>query len=219
MAITVRKAISATLTVLVIALIFFSASFSINVQGSTSITPADRFDIPNCNATINFAFSGTYETKSFQNNAWTFTNLHLAESDPMENLTVSAKNSNVTIVSFRALNLVTFRDRIQYNVSGVGEQTLNLVRKYASDDWEVRIDKDYKAKGYGWSVSPDKTLTITGAVHNVSIYFYTYQNSTGSGNGSFYEQHSVAIVTALAVGTTVIIAVVLKTVGRRGDES
>jgi hypothetical protein len=199
-----------------------------NTQAQTEITfsPADKFSIPLYNGTISFAVNGTYSKATFENNTWTFTNLRLSGSQPLENFTISTQNSNVTIVSYRTANATTFRSaRLRYVVKGQGKQILNLglgseeSGLSASAEWSVIFNNNiFVSEGNGWDISHNGTMVITGATGNVSIVHYGflgfYGNIASRSNLPFYEQHSVAIVIALAVAVTVVIAIVIKVKNR-----
>ena len=70
------------------------------------------------------------------------------------------------------------------------------------------------SEGDGWSISHDGTLVITGATGNISVIRFDFGNIAPS-NLPFYQQHSIAIITALGVIATVTIAVVIKVMNRK----
>jgi hypothetical protein len=200
-----------------------------NAQAQTYVPfgPADKFVIPSYNGIVSFAVNGAYSSATFENNAWTFTNLLLNGSQPLKNLTISTQNSNVTIVSFRAANGTTFQSaRLRYVVVGQGKQTLNLGLGAEEGglnpnvQWSVIVNSNvFVAEGNGWTVSHDGTMVITGATGNVSVIHYNFPGFYGNnGFGSdlpFYQQHSGVIVIAVTVAVTVIIAMVIRVRNRR----
>jgi hypothetical protein len=201
-------------------------------QTNVSFTPADKFYTPENNGSIGFAVNGTYSNATIENNTWTFLNLRLNGSLPIENLEFSAQNCNVTIFSYQVFNITTFDMIIlSYEVNGQGKQILNLGPgsqeggATASADWNVAFGNGVFTgsgvltnEGDGWNLLPNGTLIVTGASENenVTILHYVFLDSFGNNsNLPFYEQHSVAIITAVAVAATVIVAVVIKVNGRK----
>jgi hypothetical protein len=183
------------------------------VNSNFYLSSIERFVIPNQNSTIRFAVDGTYENKSFEDSTWWFANLDLNGSDTMENFKVSARDSNVTIVSYQLFNLTNLRARLRYTVIGNGEQTINLGLKPKNGDWEVRIDNEYVSENNGWYLSADNSLTVTSSKYNVTIYLYSnsaLEDAGSSGSGTFYNQHSIIIAVTIIFAVTVCIAVILK---------
>ena len=192
-----------------------------------SFSPADKFSVPTYNGTISFVVNGTYSKATFENNTWTFTNLLINGSQPLENFAISAQNSNVTVFSYQAFNATTFQvERLRYVVEGQGEQIFNLGfgseegGLSANVEWGVVLNNSvFVSEGNGWSISHDGTMVVTGATGNVSIVHYGFlnfygNNSLGS-NLPFYQQHSVAIAIAIVVAITVAIAVAIKVKNRK----
>lgn len=147
-------------------------------------------------------------------------NLSLNGLQPLENFKVSAQNSNVTIFSYRAYNTSSFQIvLLRYLVEGQGEQILNLGLGSqgglsASVEWSVIVDNSvFIAEGEGWSISHDGSMVVTGVTGNVSIAHWDFGslgNGLSSSNLPFYQQHSVAIVIAMVVAVTAIVAIVIK---------
>ena len=66
-------------------------------------------------------------------------------------------------------------------------------------------------EGDGWSISGDSELTVTGATANVTLFFLSYSNYVDdTSNKSFFEQHSVAILSAVVAASTLVVALVIK---------
>ena len=72
-----------------IVIIFILSLTCPNTQAQTNISfkPSDKFSIPAYNGSIRFAVNGIYSNATFENNTWTFTNLYLNGSQPLENFT------------------------------------------------------------------------------------------------------------------------------------
>ena len=194
---------------------------SAQAQTVTAFTPTDRFDIPDYNGTIRFAVNGTYTEASRESGTWSFVNLRLSNSQSAEKLglKVSAKDSKVTIASCQ-INNSTFGGaivrgaRLRYTVVGQGTQVFDLGLDPKGGDWNVIFNGIYKGENDGWSLSPDGTLTVTGATANVTISYYGFPGSFGGNGDGFNEpilkQHSVVIITTVAVATAVLLAAVIK---------
>jgi hypothetical protein len=200
--------VSIGIALIVIILTLSLACSNTQAQTTTSFTPADKFSIPEYNGIISFAANGTYFSATFGNNTWTFTNLQLTRSRLLENLEISTQNSNVTILSYATANNTEFKSAtLRYAVEGNGKQTLNLNPGSGQGnlEWSVTFNNHFIDEGEGWSISHDGTIVVSGATGNVSLVSDDYFN-----NASGYQQHSVAIITAMLVAITVIIAVVVK---------
>jgi len=191
-------------------------------QTETIFKPTDKFDIPENNSTINFAADGTYVRASLDNGAWHFVDLHLNFVDFLLNnsqrpekltLKVSAQDSNVTIRAYQILNITTSTRGIylRYNITGQGSQTFNFGFIPKGGEWDIIFNGVAKGENDGWRISPDATITITGATANVAITYYRlppYFEDTS--NQPVYQQHSLAIITAVAIMIIVILTVVIK---------
>jgi len=182
-------------------------------QGQTdvSFTSTDKFEIPASHGLITFAFNGTYTKAILENNTWTFINLHLDYSQPLEKLEVSAQNSNVVIISYLIFNTTLRGVRLHYQVEGQGEQTFNIGVPLVKGEWSVLLEDDFKGEGDGWQVAPDATLTITDATLDVSIWYFGYpENFYDDDDTPFYLQHSIAIATIAALASTATIGFVIR---------
>jgi hypothetical protein len=182
-------------------------------QGQTdfSFTSTDKFEIPASNGSITFGFNGTYTKASLENDTWTFINLRLDYSHPLEKLAVSAQSSNVRIISYLTFNATLRGVRLHYQVEKQGEQTFNIGLPLIKGEWSVLLEDDFKGEGDGWQVAPDATLTITDAKSDVSIWYFGYpENFYVDDDTPFYLQHSVAITTAIVLASTTTIGFVIK---------
>jgi hypothetical protein len=214
---------SKTLYALIIALLIAFSLPSIQstqAQTATRFTPQDTFKIPNYNGTIRFAQNGTYASATLENDTWTFNVLTLNGSFPLGDLKVSAKNSDITIYNYYS---VSFNSRrlgyIRYYAEGLGEQTVNLgfnssVPSDPSEWTVITTGNVFLAEGQNWHLLPDNTMFINGITGNVTIARYNYGYPVD--NRPFYLQHSVIILTSVAVALTVTVATVIKLKTKRG---
>jgi hypothetical protein len=154
--------------------------------------------------------------------------LKLNGSEPLSNLKVSTQNSNITIFYYVEFNTTLRRVMISYSVEGQGKQALNLgigslEGTWSGIDWSVistRVGANvFMTEGKDWTISKDGTIVVTGVTGNVSIIHWGFfENGLSTSNLPFYQQHSVAIVTAAAVTVTIVFAVAIK-VRNRGQSS
>jgi len=209
----------------IIFIIFILSLACSNSQAQTSIAfkPTDIFLVPAYNGSISFGVNGTYSAATFENNTWTFTNLNLTGSQPLENLEFSTQNSNVTIFSCVTSNNTGLQTiRLRYAVEGRGKQILNLglspqeAGLAPGAEWSVIVNNNvFLAEGNVWSISHDGTMIINGESGNVSIVHYGFfGNGMSNSNLPFFQQHSVAVAIATALAIVVVIAVVIKVKNR-----
>jgi len=214
--------VSAGIAIIVLVLIFSWICTGIQAQTNISFQPSDKFSIPSYDGVVSFGVNGTYSTATFENDNWTFVNLHLFGSQPIANFQVSAQDSNVTIFSYRAANNTSFQSvRLRYAVEGKGQQIFNLNLGpeqgglSSSLEWSVTVNSNvFLAQGEGWTVSHNGTLVINGVTGNVSIVHYRFSGSFGNNfqgsNLTFYQQHSVGIALAVVVVIVIVVAFVIK---------
>lgn len=208
-------------TVLVFLLIVFAFQSCYSVHGTENEFVLDstaKFEIPTLNSTIRFSLNGAYSQASFEDNAWTFVDLLLNETQSTTklNLTVSSKDCNITITSYRLYNS-TFSGspaitlRLSYNVTGEGSQSFNFHLKSEKGDYSVIADGIFLGLFDGWSVSPDSTITVTGERHTVRVMFYgvPYSDKVFASQ-PFYQQHSVIITTAVILAVTVSLTILIR---------
>lgn len=183
-------------------------------QTGTTSKQADKFSIPTQNGSISFATGGTYTQASLENDTWDFENLRLNNTGPTENLSVSVQNCDITITSYQVFSTATVGALLlSYIVVGHGSQTFNLGFNSTVGGWSVIFNNnDFRAQNDGWHVSPDSTLTITGATSNVTIFYYNFPDALGANtsNQPFYKQHSVAITTAIVVTVAVVLTAIIR---------
>ena len=202
-------------TLLSIILVLTFLSHPIYAQNSTTFTPADKFSFPESNSNLNFSTKGSYKSASFENDAWTFVNLVLngtEQPEMMLNLTVSAKDSDLTINEYRRFNN-TFRGLIlSYIVDGKGEQSFDFGFTPRQGGWTVLFNEELISEGDSWKNVADSNLTVTGATANVTILYFSYSNLFGEddSNKSFYELHSAAIIATVTVTATLVVAAIIR---------
>ncbi|MCW4035450.1 MAG: hypothetical protein NWF03_08820, partial [Candidatus Bathyarchaeota archaeon] len=129
-----------------------------------------------------------------------------------QNLTVFVEDSDVTLRYFRRFVFNFDGFMLRYFVKGVGEQTFDFGVNIKNGAWSVYIDdRDYVPEGDGWSISGDSKLTVTGATANVTLFFISYTNYVDdNSNKPFFEQHSVAIISAVVAASTLVVALVIR---------
>ncbi|HEX7483165.1 MAG TPA: hypothetical protein VF350_06840, partial [Candidatus Bathyarchaeia archaeon] len=205
-------------TVIIVALLFSCFYSHSQAETRQSFTPSDKFNIPQLNGTISFAFNGSYSSAKLNNDTWTFNDLRFNISRPLGTLKVSTENSNMTIYSYQAINFFGRSVFLRYNVNGVGRQTVNLglnVSKLtSSSEWSVTIPGPngqtiFLAENEGWNLLPDNTVVVTGITGNLSVVHYNFGVNIDN-NLPFYQAHSIAIITGIVLASTVAVAAVIK---------
>lgn len=183
-----------------------------HAQNNTAFSSTNKFSFPEADSVLSFSTEGSYEEASFENGAWKFVNLIVNASDQSEglNLTVSAKDSDLTIQAYRRFDITLQGIILSYVADGAGEQTFDFGPIPQRGGWTVIFNEDIVSEGQGWT-SDDSRVTVTGATANVTLFYVSYSNvGDDNTNKSFYEQHSVAIVTTVIVTATVIVALSIK---------
>jgi hypothetical protein len=212
-----RNKVSVGIAIIIIIVVFPCGCLETQAQADVTFSPADKFSIPSNNGTISFAVNGSYSKATFENDTWTFVNLHLNGSEQLNNFKISTQNSNVTVFYYTEFNTTLRRVLLRYTVEGQGKQILNLgigslQGTWSGIDWSVVTHGNvFMTEGEDWNISEDGTMVVTGATGNVSIIHWGFfENSLSNSEFPFYQQHSVAIVIAVAVTVTVIVAVAIK---------
>ena len=214
-----------SLVIPIILILFISSYFfpNIQAQSNTTFSPEDQFLIPSHNGEINFATNGSYSNARFENNNWTFENLNINGSTSLQNFSVSAQNSNVTIFSYFSSNNTLTTLRLRYAVEGNGKQIFNFGQQSQLQnavDWTVikTVDRknEFLTPGTDWTFSSDGTIVVNGGTGNFSIaHFNFYNNNLLNSNLPFYEKHSVAIATSAGVAVVLVLAVVIAVTNRK----
>ncbi len=199
-------------------------------QTQNTFTPDTVFAVPNQNGTIKFALNGSYTSVVLQDDKWVFTDLKLNDSQTLGTLTVSAKNSKVTIDAFYSSQTFNAFGRIalvRYHAEGKGEQTfnlgLNLTRSTHQSEWSVIVPggpngggSTFLAEGREWHLFSDNTVAVEGLEGTISISYFGYRYSlAGDSNQPLIVQHSVAVATAAILAVTVATASLIAFRNRR----
>lgn len=193
-------------------------------QSEPTFDSTTTFSVPVLHGTISFAENGTYSNAVFQNNIWTFTDLRLGGSRPLENFSISAQNCNITVLSFQIANTSLRAASLRYRVDGDGKQVFNLGLGQdlnSGVEWSVVLSNNaFPAEGDGWNISRDGTITVDGANEIIRvIHWGFFSQANQNANLPFYEQHSVAIAASLALGATVAVTfAVRENMRRRKDD-
>ena len=196
------------------------------VKLSLPFKAGDKFVIPESNGVISFASSGNYSQATLENGAWHFINLRLNRSSLLANFTVSARNTNVTIISYTSRNGTYPSIALRFSLSGEGTfnvnfgRQMNMTRTSEIVDWFVSSNGLVMGLGDRWNLLPNGTVAIHGITGTATIsYTSTYENVQARvANLSFYDQHSVVIVTAAMAGLTLVVAVAIKVKLRQSEE-
>jgi hypothetical protein len=207
-------------SIFIIFLLFPFFYLSAQAQNEIGFLSTDKFDIPDYNGSVSFASGGTYELANLENGMWSFVNLQLNNSFRLETFNVSARESDLTVSSIQAFDddLGAF---LSYTVVGVGEQTFNFGVNAVGGRWSVTFNDVFIAENSGWNLLPDNTLSITGATSNVTLLYFVFSDSF-PGNGSdksFFEQHSVSIITGVIAAFVVIAAVLIRRINQNPQDS
>ncbi|HLN88833.1 MAG TPA: hypothetical protein VK253_02095 [Candidatus Binatia bacterium] len=216
---TTKRILNLLLLFIIIALIFHFAVIDAQAQTATNFTPQDNFSIPALNGTINFATNGSYTSATLVNGSWIFSNLSLNNSKPLGNLTVSAVNSNMTILLYRFYNLLGRTAILRYYAQGIGTQTVNLglnvTQQTQPIEWSVSPTAGvFLAEGNGWKLLRDNSVVVTGLTGNITVLHYGFFAPTDN-NLPFYQHHSIAILTTIVFAALVTIAVIIRVKERR----
>jgi hypothetical protein len=102
---------------------------------------------------------------------------------------------------------------LRINVEGQGRQAFNLGFNASSradaSEWTVITDGGvFLAEGEGWKLLADETLVLSGVTGSLTIARYGY--GLGVDDRPFYMQHSIIILTGVAVAVTVTVATVIR---------
>jgi len=203
------------ITITIITLFSNCFSYIVNGQTENAFTPNDNFDIPNNNSSINFAFNGTYEKATLENNTWNFTNLQSNNNQNREklNFTASATDSKVTISFILVYNRTFGSERVRrailrYTNDGVGTQTFDLGLDPQKGEWGAIFNDEFIAENRGYTISTDGTITIAEAPSNITLTYYGYPASRF--NQPFLNQHSVVILTTLTTIIVLIFSIIIR---------
>lgn len=209
--------IEAGIGVFVVALL--SALYpSVAAQEATAFTPHDRFEIPALNASIRFAYNGSYLQATLKDNSWHFRGLTLNGSGYrlLGDFSVSVQDSDITIFSVSASN-ESSRRFVRYYAEGVGQQVFDLGVKKSShvSEWWVTLPGGvFLAPGRDWQLLDNNIIAVNGQTGNVSVMYSDF-GFDESRNLPFVVQHSVVLSTAAVLAVAVAVAALLRL--KRGD--
>lgn len=192
-------------------------------QIETAFTPNENFNISTQEAKISFGVGGTYTNATVTNGMWSFTDLKLNGSQTLNTFKVSARNSNITINSFRLGNTSLRAARLRYVAEGLGEQTFHIGIAAGEGkwglhpEWSVIVNGVWLGEGDGWKITTDGTVTIKGVTGNVSIVHYNFLGLSESDSDlPFYEQHSVSIATIAFTSFIAILGTIFRLKTKKG---
>ncbi len=221
-ALTTRKTLyTLAFTALFITLSIPNLFQPVQAQNITTFTPQETFKNPADNGTIRFAVNGTYTNAKLENGVWTFNNLTLNGSRPLGSLEFSAKNCDVTIYNFYSSNYNPRRlGYLRMYIAGQGEQTVNLGYNASNpshpSEWSIITRGSvFLAEGENWQLLPGDMINLWGLTGEVTILRYDYGYLEDE--GSFYQQHSVIILTAITVALTVTFATLIRLKSKAGQ--
>ncbi len=205
-------------TILAVGIIVFLVAFPISLdspfvsaQGALTFSAQDVFQVLQNNGAISFAYNGSYANANFENNTWLFQNLvvnnYTMSNIPFWCLAISTQNSNVTITGYSAGALTGLAHTaawLNYTVIGNGTQMVNLDYGYTNglaNQFSVYVDGTNRTQGDGWTVSSDLSLTISGAIANVSVYYPPNipPSTTPTSEGTSIPEFPIATVVIVAV--------------------
>jgi hypothetical protein len=208
-----RTILTGLAIVIAIALIFLSTAINTQAQTNMTVTPNDVFSIPGSHGSIHFAVNGSCTSATLRDNTWVFTNLKLANNPSNGTLKFSTDNSNVTIYYFRTTGQFGRTVSVKYTADIQGKQYVNLglntTRKTDPSEWLITVPNGGAVvNGIGWNLLPDNTVEVNGLKGNVTVSHFNYYYPAAT--GTFYEQHSIAIITVAVAAVILAGAVVIK---------
>jgi len=216
---TKRKPVQVGLVIVFLSLAVYPLIGGAQAQNVTAFTPADKFSIPETNGSVSFAINGSYTNATLQNNQWTFNGLVLNNPQFTGNLTVSARESNITITDYRPSTTAGRSQVLRYIAQGQGTQTVNLhlntTKSTSATEWMVIVSPaTFLAESQGWNLQPDNTVVLNDLVGNVTVFHYVL-NLPDDSNTPFILRHSVAITALAVVAATVAAATIIAVKVRR----
>lgn len=188
----------------------------------TAFTANDTFSIQELNGNIKFGFNGTYTQATMENNTWRFRGLKLdnaqvigsfglADVEALEELSISAHDSNVTIFGAVRFNNSLAVEVLMYTAEGFGSQTVNLELNTSHPvrvaEWSVVVNDraTFLAEGSGWKLLDDNTVLVSVGEGNITVMHFDFGDSSMA-NLSFLLQHYVAILTGVVLLVVVLLA-------------
>ena len=210
----VKNMLTIFFAIFIILLFIPLTCFALQTQDETIFYPTDIFKIPNYNGSINFANGGKYESANLHNNIWNFVNLSLNNGFRLDTLNISAIDSDVTVLSIQGFGSDIIGAILSYTIIGDGEQTFNFGINANKGSWSVSFNDVFVAENSGWHILPDNTISIIGATSNVTLLYFVFPDFLGNNgysfNKSFFQQHSVLIITAIIAFFVIVLALLNK---------
>jgi hypothetical protein len=127
------------------------------------------------------------------------------------NLSVSAVDSNMTIINYDLITPLVHAGWLNYTVQGKGTQTLNLYYNGSvfPISWTVQIDGEARPENNGWSISKDGLMTIAGADSDVEIRYEELQppHEESPLPWTFREYLIFSVAVGSVVAATVVVAI------------
>jgi hypothetical protein len=218
-----RKSMCAFFSVFKKGFVFFLVCQSVSIfvvsvtcHSQVSFTAVDVFEIPSHNSSIQFATAGTCENAFLEHDTWFFDELQFSVdtySAEKLNLSVSAKDCNVTIYPFFMFNRSSEDAGVTsiffpYVVEGQGTQTVNLGFDLQQGQIEAILDGEWIGLNHGWTRSDDGTITVTAPVSNVTLSFYGHPESYLD-EPNLFEDHYVVIASSFLLAVIVGLATII----------
>jgi hypothetical protein len=189
---------------------------------NTVFSSNDTFNAPGFNSTIRFAVNGSYTTVTLSDGNWTFTGLRLGYSRNTANVSIGAKDCDLTIYSVSASNFSARSVSLRYNDVGGGSQTVRFVdikQSTTSVEWSVIVPGNsgsgmvWLSEGRNWDLKTSNTVVVHDVTGNVTISRYNLGSFSNVGrNEPFNVAHSIALITLGALAAVVAVALVVKLV-------
>jgi len=210
----VKNMLTIFFAIFIILLFIPLTCFALQTQDEIIFYPTDIFEIPNYNGSINFANGGKCESASLYNKIWSFENLSLNNGFRLGTLNISAIDSDVTVLSIQGFGSDISGAILSYTVIGDGEQSFNFGIDANQGSWSVSFNDVFVAENSGWHILSDNTISIIGATSNVTLLYFVFPDFLGNNgdslNKSFFQQHSVLIITAIIAFFAICLALLTK---------
>ncbi|MGO8807194.1 MAG: hypothetical protein ACLQO7_11455 [Candidatus Bathyarchaeia archaeon] len=211
-----RKSFACGISIAALILTLMWVCPNTSAQTNSVFGPATKFRVPAYNGVISFATNGSYMSATFADNTWTFKNLRLNGSQPLDNLEISTENSSVTINSYQTVTFGFPSEFLNISVQGKGQQVINMgVGAFSGTNVDWVVASNVTFLNSGWSVSHNGTVSLTGLTGNLNIIYFNFTSQIGSSNLPFYKAHSVAIAVTIGVIATFGAAVVVRVAVRK----
>ena len=213
----------AVITLMVSIAPFIYSPVQAQIETKTVFSSADLFSTPGFNSSIRFATNGSYIAATLTNGVWSFTNLTVGSSGATSNISISAKNCDMTIQSVSIFNSTTWRVSLRYTVSGRGTQSvrfLDIPMQTKSPEWSVIVPSAsggmvWLSEGQNWDLLPNNVITVYGIEGSVSVSRYVFGGADFDSSLPFTMRHSVAIITFAVLIAVVTAGLAIRLARRR----